>query len=149
MERLQRTRLLSVAVLAVVFCSGVLLGFALDVRLAEGPEEGEPAEEVRTAERDDERSGRRTPMYRQIGTLTDQQDERIDSIIHAHRDSMRSLQREFSEAYDPRYWAIIENTRESIKGVLTPGQAQTYDSLLADYDRRRRHKDGESDERRK
>lgn len=142
MESLQRTRLLSVGVLAVVLGAGVVLGLALDVRLdAAGSDDGEPTEEVRNDEHDGGRSERRPPMYRQVGELTDEQDERIDSIIDVHRDAMRQLQREFSEAYDPRYWAIIENTRESIKGVLTPGQAERYDSLLTRYDGRRPGKD--------
>lgn len=138
METQQRTRLLSVGVLAVVLASGVLLGLALDIRLDGASEEGEPTGEVRTEDRTDRRSGRRVPMYRQVGELSDVQDARIDSIIDAHRDSLRALQEEFSRAYDPRYWAVIENTREAIKGVLTPEQTQRYDSLLAEYDRRRR-----------
>lgn len=146
MERLQRTRLLSAAVLAVVLGSGVLLGLALDVRLG-GSAEDPPTEEIR-GERDERRSARRAPMYRQVGELTAIQDARIDSIIDAHREAMRALQKEFSEAYDPRYWAIIENTRESIRAILTPSQIERYDSLLTEYDRRGDHRDGDSDGRR-
>jgi hypothetical protein len=53
---------------------------------------------------------------------------------------MRELQEEFDQAYMPRYGAILEETREAIRGVLTSEQRVAYDSLLAAHDRRRQER---------
>lgn len=151
MERIQRTRLLSAAVLGVVLLSGVVLGLALEARFGGAPDQGTTDEADRSRERTDERHDRRTPLYRQVGELTSEQEVRIEEIIEVHQDSLRGLQREFDEfreRYNSRYSAIMSHTRESIKTVLTPEQAERYDSLFAEFRRSRRRDDG-SDERRK
>lgn len=150
MERLQRTRLLSAAVLALVLAAGVLLGLAIDVGRGDGSRPGAGREEEARGAAAGQRREHRQPMYRQVGELTDSQEVRIEAVIGAQRDSMRVLQREFRDAYNTRYWTIIGNTRDAIRDVLTPPQAEKYDSLLADYDRRRseRRKDEGSDSRR-
>ena len=105
------------------------LGLAVDRSLgAASPAEG--SSEVVDAEE------RRTPMWEQVDP-TEEQAARIDSIIRTHRATMRSLQKEFRESYNPRYQAVIESTREAILGVMTPEQAAEYRSLLEEYDRKR------------
>lgn len=149
MERLQRTRLLSAAVLVLVLASGVVLGLALDVgggtQAAQSPEGSASGSDASATRRE-----HRQPLYRQVGELSDSQEVRIEAVIRAQRDSMRVLQREFRDAYNTRYWAIIGRTRAAIRQSLTTAQAEKYDSLLADYDRRRndRRRDDGSDQRR-
>ena len=75
-------------------------------------------------------------MYEQVGP-TEAQRVEIDSIVQAHRQAMKELQQEFREAYDPRYGALIEQARRSIRDVFDPDQAMMYDSLIAEYDRNR------------
>jgi hypothetical protein len=129
MEKNARTRLTTALVLAVVFASGALLGLAVDRSL-----DAEPAEGTQAAE-DGERR-RRVPIYEQVDP-SESQSISIDSIVQDHRARMNSLHAEFRSAYNPRYQALLEETREAIKGVFTPGQAMAYDSLLAEWDRRR------------
>ena len=153
MEHLQRTRLLSFAILGVVLVSGVLLGLALDVGLDEEvPQEpADASEQARDGSReDDDRRDRRTPIYRQVGALTADQEVRIEAIIEVQRDSLRELRRDFDDfrdRYNSRYLEIVEGTRGAIKGVLTADQVLKYDSLVAEYRSRRR--DDDSNERRK
>jgi len=149
MEKLARTRLVTVGVLVVVFGSGFVLGMAMDRSLTAQPvaaaevagdaaaEDGSREEAPRGR---DERRGRRLPMWEQVDPTADQR-IRIDSIIEWQRESMESLHREFNAAYDPRYRALIVETREAIKRALTPEQAQAYDSLVAEFDRRRAERD--------
>lgn len=131
MEKSVRTRLVSALVLAVVFAAGLLLGLAADTSLT-----ATPAEETAEAADDDGEERRRTPMYEQVDP-TEAQMALIDSIVTHHRASMKELHAEFREEYDPRYRALIAETREAIKDVLDPEQVVQYDSLLAEYDRRR------------
>ena len=126
MEKNARTRLTTALVLAVVFASGALLGLAVDRSL-----EAEPAEVADEGER-----RRRVPIYEQVEP-SESQSISIDSIVEEHRNRMSSLHAEFRSAYNPRYQALLEETREAIKGVFTPEQAMAYDSLLAEWDRRR------------
>ena len=141
MDKAPRTRLLTALILSVVFGSGAIVGLALDQNLVAGPveeTEGEAAEE-RTERR-------RVPMYEQVGP-NEAQMERIDSIVEEYRESMRSLHLEFREAYNPRYQALIEETREAIKGVLDTEQAMAYDSLIAERDRRRAEREERDEDR--
>jgi hypothetical protein len=146
-----RTRLLSMAVLALVFVSGLLVGVAVDRRATAGTVATE-TREGGSDERDEvDDEGRRVPMYERVG-LKPGQEERIDSIIRHHRaalraletefeddyQAMRDLQKQFRDAYNPRYWAIIDSTRAAIKAVFDAEQAARYDSLVDEYDRRRR-----------
>lgn len=133
MEKILRTRLLTGLVLVVVFGAGLALGFAADRSL--GAEPAIQAEAVDSAASDSTQS-RRRPMYEQVGP-TEAQKIQIDSIVRDYRGAMKSLHAEFRAAYNPRYQALIEETREAIRGVLTTEQAQAYDSLVAEYERRR------------
>lgn len=132
MERILRTRLVTGLVLLVVFGAGVSLGFAIE------RSRGASIEEVAREEGEDAQDGRerRGPMYEQVDP-TEEQKVRIDSIVRDHRKAMKALHAEFRAAYNPRYQALIDRTRSEIKGVLTPEQAQAYDSLVAAYERRR------------
>jgi len=134
MERVLRARLSAAVVLAVVFGAGVLLGLAVSP----------PAPNAR-ADRGRGDDAHRVPMYMQVTpTPTESQQARIDSIFRVHRAAMKALHDEFRKAldqfhktYDPRYQALINETREQIKGVLTPEQAAQYDSILAENARKR------------
>ena len=127
MDKVLRTRLATVVVLTAVFASGVLLGYAADRTMGAPPAaEAEGGEEQREA--------RRPPLYEQVGP-TEAQKAVIDSIVADMRTAMRALHAEFRESYDARYAALIQDTRNAIKGVLTPEQAQAYDSLTAQRDR--------------
>ena len=81
-------------------------------------------------------STQRIPMYEQVGP-DEAQKILIDSIVGEYTSSMKALHAEFRAAYNPRYQALVEDTRTAIKGVLTPEQAQAYDSILVDYEKRR------------
>ena len=133
MENAPRTRLITALLLAVVFGSGLVVGLAVDSNLVAGPVEEPAAEEAESNER------RRTNLYDQVGP-NETQKTSIDSIVREHRESMKLLHREFREAYDPRYRDLLEETREAIKGVFDSEQALAYDSLLAEFDRRRRER---------
>lgn len=140
MEKTSRTRLVTGLVLLLVFGAGVLLGVAVDRSLAA------PVEEVeRTGGRaDDDERRRRGPMYEQVDP-SEEQKILIDSIVRDHREAMKALHAEFRAAYNPRYDALITQTREAIKSALTPEQAQAYDSLVADFERRRSERSPDGD----
>ena len=130
MENAPRTRLLTALMLVVVFGSGTVVGFALDTNLAAASPEMSESEEGAVTE------ARRVPMYEQVGP-NEMQKESIDSIVRDHRESMKGLHREFREAYNPRYQALVQEARDAIKSVFDSEQAEAYDSLLAAHDRRR------------
>lgn len=130
MERESRARLLSALLITAVFGSGLLLGVAMDrnvtaTRVAQAAEAGEDVERPR-----------RTPMWEQIDP-SDEQRARIDSVLRLHRKRMNALDEEFREAYNPRFRAIILETREGIKAAFTPEQAAEYQRVLDEFDRRR------------
>lgn len=129
MERTARARLQTALILAVVFGSGMLLGFAADRRL-----ESDQADPDQVAE--DVGRERRGPMYEQVGP-DEEQRILIDSIVKDYRDAMKALHAEFRAAYNPRYDALVRETREAIKGVLTPEQRAAYDSLIAEREKDR------------
>lgn len=138
MDRLLRTRLATVVVLAAVFAAGVLMGLAADRTLGAAPaaEDGDRPE-ARSEER-------RPALYEQVDP-TAEQSAVIDSIVGDMRTAMKALHAEFRAAYDTRYAALIRETREAIKGVLTPEQAQAYDSLVAERDRQRAERERRED----
>lgn len=129
MERIARTRIVTVLVLAVVFGAGVLLGLAVNRSLEAGPPEETAAAEEAPRER-------RVPLYERVGP-DEEQSILIEAIMKDFREAMRALHAEFREAYNPRYDALVRDTREAIKGVFTPEQAMAYDSLIAESERRR------------
>ena len=130
MESAPRMRLITALMLTVVFASGVVVGLAADSKLGAAPSETAEAGERADAQ------PRRVPMYEQVGP-NESQMVLIDSIVRDYREAMSSLHRDFREAYNPRYQALIEETREAIKGVLDSAQVVAYDSLIAENDRRR------------
>lgn len=154
-----RTRILSVAVLALVFVSGAVVGVAVDRRRsAESSASGEAVAEAEGAEPDeDERRGRM--LYEQVDGLRPEQETRIDSVLRHHRSARRALDEDFKDdwqalrdhrervgdAYFPRYWAIVDSTRAAIRAIFDTSQALQYDSLTAEYDRRRRDEERSDD----
>ena len=69
----------------------------------------------------------------------------IDSIVKEYRTQMDGLHTEFRSAYNPRYQALIQETREVIKTVFSEEQAAEYQALLADFDRRRAERNEKDD----
>jgi cell division septation protein DedD len=138
MERILRTRLVTTLVLAVVFSAGLLVGVAADRSVAASPAVAQTPEDSNAA------PARRVPMYEQVGP-DEAQKILIDSIVGEYRSSMKSLHAEFRATYNPRYQALVDSTRTSIKGVLTSEQAQAYDSLVADLERRRAERGSRED----
>jgi len=140
MERILRTRLITGVLLAVVFGAGILLGLAVDRSMA-----AKPTGDVAEATPADSAGGpsRRRPLWEQVEP-TSEQKARIDSIVGEYRSAMKALHAEFRAAYNPRYEALVADTRTAIKGVLTPEQATRYDSLLADYDQRQAERSSRS-----
>lgn len=141
MDARSRARLLSVGVLAVVFASGIVVGFAWDRQLdaaevealqtaeAEGPAAGEAED----APAGTERRGR--PMWESVDP-TEAQRVRIDSIVDAYRKDVRDFHRESRQHYDEGMRALVVQTREAIMGVLDADQAARYDSLTSAWDAR-------------
>jgi hypothetical protein len=138
-----RARLSTVAILALVLGTGVVLGMALGPRFL--PDEEVVEQEARRRggsqdERPGQDSQRRRPLIVEQVGLSEGQKTRVDSIVRSQRARMRALQSEFDQAYMPRYRGILEDTREAIRGVLTADQRTAYDSLLAEHDRRRQER---------
>lgn len=138
MEKTMRTRLTTALVLAAVFSAGLFMGVAVDRSVAATPAVADvPADSNAVP-------ARRVPMYEQVGP-DEGQKILIDSIVGEYRTSMKALHAEFRAAYNPRYQALVDSTRVSIKGVLTPEQAHAYDSLVADLERKRAERGSRED----
>ncbi|MEK9501551.1 hypothetical protein [Gaopeijia maritima] len=141
MNAVRRARLLSVVVLAVVFGSGILVGFALDRRLDMAEmarmNESRLAADVDDANEDADRTDDqpRRYLFERVDP-TDAQRVRIDSIVALYQSDVRRFHRESRQFYDDGMRALVLETREAIKGVLDPDQAARYDSLAVDRDRR-------------
>ena len=152
MEQGTRTRLATILILFLILATGAVLGIALDRRIeARSPSasEASPQDEAEG----EESPRRRSLIVEQVG-LSPEQKAKVDSIVAHYRQEMRDLQdelqAELQQAYTPRYRGLLEETREEIKGVLTPDQRMEYDSLLVEHDRRRderRDRDSISDSR--
>ena len=143
MEQGSRTKLVAALVLASVFGSGILLGYAADrdanamVIASEAP-----AGDAAPAER-----RRRAPVYEQMNPTLEQRGL-IDSILRVHRDEMNRLHAEFDvlqQEYQKHYDAVIQDTREGIAAVFPPEQAADYRRRLAEDDERRALEDDRSD----
>lgn len=150
MDTPRRTRLLSIVVLAVVFASGIVVGFAWDRRLdaAEAAAEGQriaaaadSTESGAGEQRGEEGAERRSRYMWERVDPTDAQRVLIDSIVQAYRADSRAFHRESREAYDEGMRALVLQTREAIKSVLDPDQAARYDSLATARDDRNRRDD--------
>lgn len=136
MSRQTRTRLLTAGVLLSVFGAGVLMGFAADTTFTPPPASASVAQSTDEAVSAEPEEPRRTPMYEQVGPDS-AQSVQIAALVQEHRARMDALNREFQENYDPRYRAIVEETREAIKRVFTPEQAARYQEIVDERDRRR------------
>ncbi|MSR37012.1 MAG: hypothetical protein EXR95_10315 [Gemmatimonadetes bacterium] len=153
LAQLQRVRLATVGILALVLGAGFLLGAVWDSMLdAETVAIRPDSTAVRPASG---RDGRRTPIYVSVNPpLTPEQIASADAIVTHRREAVRALlaepgidslydamkgaERSFKGVYDPRFRALIDTSRAAIRGIMTPEQAAQYDSLLAENDRRRR-----------
>ena len=162
MEKTARTRLLTAAVLVVVFGAGIVLGMAVIPR---EPTTTATADSAATASRQGaDSAGRRhrPPLYMQVDP-TPEQKVKLDSLLQENREAMRALTREFHAQYDapadslraeldslrekfgrkyqPRYDSLIAGTRAAMRAVLTPEQAEKWDSLIARADSARARAD--------
>jgi Spy/CpxP family protein refolding chaperone len=125
-----RVKLLTAAVLLMVFGAGFAVGLALDRSLAVAGtvevSEGEKADE----QRDEPKSG---------GSIIDQLDlneiqrVKVDSVLDEFQRRMSMFHRE----YRPKYWALVDSSRAEVRQLLTEEQAVLHDSLTAESDRRR------------
>lgn len=135
MEKLTRTRLITLLLLAVVFGSGVMLGLAADSSLGaeqpSGTEAVAPEVEVPVAPETERRY-----IYHEVGP-NEVQLARIDSVVAEHRARRDALDEETKARYDEARRRIVLDTREGIKAVLTPEQAAEYQRLLEEWEARR------------
>ena len=141
MEHGSRTRLMTAAVLVVVFGAGIMLGVAADGTLSASPTDSSVAV---TEQPKEEAPRRRTPMYERVGPDAEQS-ALIDSIVLEYRAQMDELHDEFRGAYNPRYQALISDTRETILGVFSPEQAAQYQELFEEWDRKRSERQNDRD----
>jgi hypothetical protein len=149
-EKVQRIKLATVAILAAVLGAGFLLGAVWDRK---HPLAAETVTAPTAAAQPRDRGERRTPLYARVTpALSDEQRQTADSILQRRRETARALMKEsridslyvamkaaeraFKNVYDPRFQALADSSRAAIKAVMTPEQAAQYDSLLA-LDRRR------------
>lgn len=149
MEKVQRVKLATVGILALVLATGFLLGALWDRRLDAQPAPTAIQEAVQPRSREE----RRIPIYTRVTPPLDaEQTARAEEILARRRDAARALMKEsridslylnmkaaeraFRAVYDPRFRALADSSRAAIKQVMTPEQAVQYDSLLA-LDRRR------------
>lgn len=143
MEQRSRTRLVTIAVLAVVFASGLVLGAAFQGNVV-APHEVSAAE----PEQAEAPAERRTPMYEQVGPSAEQSAliAEIVADYRARRESARDEAREEARArYDAEARALILEVRQAILGVFTTEQADEYRALLDEADRRRAEREDEGD----
>jgi len=135
-----KTKVVTAIMLALVFGSGVLLGFAADRTTAavaaptNSPDASVPAPAPAETE-----PRRRPPVWEQMHPSAEQTVV-IDSIMVVQRERMNKLHAEFRVArdvYETNYDALIRETREAIAAVFPPEEAAEYRRLLEESDRRR------------
>ncbi|MGI9627188.1 MAG: hypothetical protein ACR2QM_10165 [Longimicrobiales bacterium] len=114
-------RAISVGLLFAVLAAGFFMGAAWDSESASATTVELPAETPR--------DGGRALVIDQVG-LEDDQRAQVDEIVEYFQAEMRELNHEFRQAYRPRERKLLDQTRDSIKSVLSPQQVITYDSLL-------------------
>ena len=134
-------------VLVVTLVAGFLLGAVWSRTSSAQAEPGAPTAPAAVAaeEADEDRGGetrRRGLIVERVGLSAEQQVQ-VDSIVGHSRTMMRQLRADYRTGYGE----LIESTRSSIKAVLTPEQAEEYDALLNDFDRRRELDDERERER--
>ena len=136
-----RTKVVTAVVLALVFGSGVLLGYAADRTAVTASVAAAPAEaqaEAGSAGAEDGERRRRPPIYEKMNP-TRAQSAVMDSIMLVHRERMNRLHAEFRVArdvYETSFDALVLETREAIAAVFPPEKAEEYRRLLAERDRR-------------
>jgi hypothetical protein len=131
MSQRVRTRVITAGVIIVVFGAGILVGLVADDDLgasASPPDVTEVTEESGSNERSN-----RCCIYHQVDP-NESQLARIDSIRQVYRDRTNALYDELKAEYPDRFWAILLDTRNAIKSVMTPEQAAEYQRLLDEYD---------------
>jgi hypothetical protein len=144
MEHGSRTRLTTALVLVAVFGAGAMLGFAADSSLgAKTPvptrtsaeTSASTASDGADAETDaDEAEGeRRAPLFMKVDPNEEQLAD-IDAIVAEHRARTNSLHEEQRAEYRAGFRAILLETREAIKGVLSDAQAAEYQRVLNEWD---------------
>jgi Spy/CpxP family protein refolding chaperone len=133
MEHGSRTRLVTALVLAAVLGAGVLLGLAADGNLGAAPAEAVP--DTSESEGEHGEPDRRARIYEQVEP-TDPQRILIDSIVVEYRALTTALDDRLRAEYSTEFRTILLETREAIKGVLTPDQAAEYQRLLDERDER-------------
>ena len=158
-----RTRLATASVLVLVLAAGMVLGIAVDRQLeargasSEGARWSRPPgggdRGVRGAgdrSPDSSRSPSRGPSQRGSSLLVEQvglsevQLAQVDSIMRFYGGQMRALHEEFDDAYNTRYREIQTASREAVRGVLTAEQVTVYDSIRAEWQRRREERRDDS-----
>ncbi len=124
MAGLGKARVLSIALLLLTFAAGILAGVAWrGNRAASSPVGEAPGEEQRG------REGRRL-VIDEVGLEPAKRAE-VDEIVRHYRTTMRALNDEFEEAFEPRRRGLIRATLDSIRSVLAPEELAAYDSLRA------------------
>jgi hypothetical protein len=116
---LRRARLLSAALLAVVFVAGVLVGAATD-RAIGSSREHKPR-----------RHGIDAEVLERMHLDARQQTE-VDQILEHRRTEAAAVWSEVK----PRLNQIVAGTRTDLSRVLTPGQLREYDLWIAERARR-------------
>jgi hypothetical protein len=143
MEQGSRTKLVAALLLALVFGSGLLLGYAAQGGPAEAMTAEAPDDATPTTERT-----RRPPVYESMSP-TPEQRVLMDSIMVAHRERMNALHEEFNvaqNAYQTRYDALIQQTRDAITALFPEDRRAEYRRRLEEeYDRPRQERAKQGD----
>lgn len=158
LERSTRARLTTALVLTLVLGAGAVMGVALDRTLEARDGDGEefrrpeaqpgmdrgrgfdsqrPRDPSRPPSEPRDSTRRRPPMVLDQVGLSDAQKEQVDSIVGYFRGRMRALHEEFDDAYTTRFRELNRQAREEVRAVMTDNQRLVYDSLQAEWARRR------------
>ncbi len=154
MAQMERVKVATVGILALVLGAGFLLGAVWDRKLDAEPAAAVASGTAPSTSGQRATSGRR-PMYFEVKpSLSEKQLADADLIVQRRREAVKALmaepgvdslykqmkgaEKQFKEAYDPRLRALIDTSRAAIRQIMTPAQAAQYDSLLAESDRKRR-----------
>jgi Spy/CpxP family protein refolding chaperone len=126
---LRRARLLSAALLVVVFVAGTLVGAATDRAI------GAPDSHKRG------RHGMETELLERL-RLDERQEREVETILERRRAEAAEIWSEVK----PRLNQVLAATRDDLSRVLTPEQLEEYDRLMAERSRRKeaRHEAGRS-----
>lgn len=140
MEQGSRTKLVAALVLASVFGSGLLVGFAVN--------DATPAVAETTGEEGERRPW--VPQYLEMDP-TPEQLTRIEAIMALHKAEVNRLHAEYDvvqQAQQATYDALIQDTRNAIAAVFPEERRAEYRQRLEEYDRERAaERDKQSDRR--